>query len=71
MRREDLLEEDETLRRVDKLNKLVRKVKVSKTYRDELKNIPNYKTNIKTFVPVIFVSGLSMFYLNVGGSPFL
>jgi hypothetical protein len=70
MRRKDLISESEGIRNKEKLNQITRKLQIKKEYRDELKNLKEFKCNFKNLIPVVFVEKFCRFYVNVGGSPF-
>lgn len=71
-KRNDMIEDDDTsnLKKVDKLNTLIKKLDLPKEYRDNIKDLPVFIPNGNHYVPVIYVTGASKFRVNIGGSVF-
>ena len=44
-------------------------MKLEKNQREEIKRNPNFKSKLNSYVPIIYVNGISKFYVNIGGYP--
>jgi hypothetical protein len=66
----DMLDQEEMIHKTKNIKTLANKINLEKEYKKEFKNKPVFKSTFSDYVPIIYVNGVSRFFVNIGGNAF-
>ena len=70
LKKHEMIEQNESVKKAGDIMKFINHLDLKKTYRDEIKRIPQFKSINEELHPVIYLAGAAKFFVNVGAAPF-
>lgn len=70
LKKHEMVEQSESIRKAGDIMKFINHLDLKKSYRDEIKRIPQFQSINEELHPVIYLAGAAKFFVNVGAAPF-